>query len=345
MFQTKLIRTLSFVFCLALMPVSASAGDPWLVFDGDDPATSKKPGAGKHIVLVSGDHEYRSEEALPQLGKILSVHHGFKCTVLFAIDEDTGIINPENVENIPGLEALQDADLVVFGLRFRNLVDDQMQRVMDYVEAGRPMIAVRTSTHAFDIPEGRKFASEAWNNDTPGQEGGFGKRVLGETWVAHHGKHGKESTRGVIADETHPIARGIKTGDIWGPTDVYRVNLPLPGDSHVVFKGSILTGMNPADPAVDDKRNDPMMPIGWTKSYNGGRVFVTTMGSADDLPSEGVRRMLVNASYWCLGMDDAIRADSDVSIVGEYEPTPFGFGDFIEGRKPEFYDLKVTASP
>jgi hypothetical protein len=65
------------------------------------------------------------------------------------------------------------------------------------------------------------------------------------------------------------------------------------------------------------------------------------MGSADDLPNEGVRRMLVNASYWCLGMEDKIKPDSDVSIVGEYEPTKFGFGGFVKGKRPSDYDLKV----
>ena len=314
--------------------------DPWLVFDGGNQGdgSDEGPGSGKHIVLISGDHEYRSEEGLPQLGKILSVHHGFKCTVLFAIDEATGVINPDNVENIPGLEALESADLVIMGLRFRNLPDDQMKRIMDYVEAGRPLMGLRTSTHPFDIPEGRKYARESWN----AKEGGFGRRVLGETWVSHHGHHAHESTRGIIADPAHPIVVGIQAGDIWGPTDVYEVTLPLSGDGHAVVTGQILTGMNASDDAVTDDRNDPMIPIAWTRTYQGGRVFTTTMGSADDLPSQGVRRMLVNAAYWCLAMEDAIDPVSDVSIVGEYHPTPFGFNKFIPGKKPADYDL---ASP
>ena len=60
----------------------AFGADPWVVYEGSD-----GPGKGKHVVLISGDEEYRSEEALPQLGKILAKHHGFKCTVLFAIDQ------------------------------------------------------------------------------------------------------------------------------------------------------------------------------------------------------------------------------------------------------------------
>jgi hypothetical protein len=311
------------------------ADDPWLVFPG-----GSGPGAGKHIVLVSGDHEYRSEEALPQLGKILSVHHGFKCTVLFAIDPETGQIDPNNEANIPGLESLESANLMILGLRFRNLEDSQMKRIIDYAEAGRPIISMRTSTHPFNIPKDRAYAKYTWNNKDKSFEGGFGQQILGETWVSHHGNHGKESTRGIVADADHPIAIGIKDGDIWGPTDVYGVKLPLRGDGHAVIMGQILTGMSPDNPPITDERNDPMMPIAWTRSYKGARIFTTTMGSADDLPSGGVRRMLVNASYWCLGLEDKIRPEADVSIVGDYKPTPFGFGKYVKGKKPSDYSLE-----
>ncbi|QDT07864.1 Trehalose utilization [Rubripirellula lacrimiformis] len=324
--------------CLTILAVSASVpalgDDPWLTFPGGD-----GPGAGKHIVLVSGDHEYRSEEALPQLGKILSQRLGFRCTVLFAIDPKTGLIDPEFESNIPGLQALDSADLVILGLRFRNLPDDQMKMILDYVDAGRPLMGLRTSTHPFNIPADRKYAKYSWNNKNKDFAGGFGKQVLGETWVAHHGKHGSESTAGIISDPDHPIATGIQSGDIWGPTDVYAVKLPLSGDGHAIVKGQILSGMNPDDAPVTDDRNDPMMPIAWTRTYNGGRVFTTTMGSADDLPNEGVRRMLVNASLWCVGLEDRITDDLDVSIVGEYNPTGFGFKKFIPGKKPADYDL------
>src|SRR2546423_3964388 len=94
---------------------------PWVVSEG-----TEGPGKGKHIVLVSGDEEYRSEEALPQLAKILAKHHGFKCTVLFAINPDDGTIDPKNTHNIPGLEALDHADLMVIFTRFRDLPDEQM---------------------------------------------------------------------------------------------------------------------------------------------------------------------------------------------------------------------------
>ena len=126
---------------------AAAPADPWVVYDGFD-----GPGKGKHIVLVSGDEEYRSEEALPQLGKILARRHGFKCTVLFAVDPATGTIDPNNRHNIPGLEALRTADLMILFMRFRDLPDEQMRHIVEYVDAGKPILGIRTATHAFNIP-------------------------------------------------------------------------------------------------------------------------------------------------------------------------------------------------
>ena len=141
------------VVLLLLLTAAVRAADPWVVYEGGD-----GPGKGKHVVLVSGDEEYRSEEALPQLAKILSKHHGFKCTVLFAIDPKDGTINPDRRDNIPGLEALGKADLMVIFTRFRDLPDAQMKHIADYVESGRPVVGLRTATHAFDIAEGKTYA-------------------------------------------------------------------------------------------------------------------------------------------------------------------------------------------
>lgn len=316
------------------------AADPWIVYTGFD-----GPGKGKHIVLVSGDEEYRSEEAIPQLAKILAKHHGFKCTALFAIDLKDGMINPNQRDNIPGLEALQTADLLVLALRFRDLPDDQMKLLVDYVESGRPIIGLRTSTHAFNIKAGKKFARYGYNSKE--WDGGFGRQVLGETWISHHGQHGKQSTRGIVAKdmEAHPILRGIKDGDVWGPTDVYGVRLPLPGDSKPLVLGQVLQGMKPTDEPVAGPKNDPMMPVAWTKTYTGAdgktaRIFATTMGASQDLLSEGTRRLLVNACFWTLGMDKQIPEKTNVEIVGEFKPTPFKFNGYTKGLRPEDHAIK-----
>lgn len=326
------------VLSVFLLAAAADAA-PGVVYQGGD-----GPGKGKHIVLVAGDEEYRSEETLPQLGRILAKHHGFKCTVLLPIDRKDGTVNPNQTDNIPGLEALQTADLAIFFLRFRNLPDEQMKHIVDYVEAGKPVIGLRTATHAFNLGGKSKYARWSWQNRE--WKGGFGKQVLGETWVNHHGHHGKESTRGILAEaaKDHPILRGIKDGDIWGPTDVYTVNLPLPGDSKPLVLGQVLTGMKPSDPPVQGKKNEPMMPIAWVKTYTpeGGkpaRVFTSTIASSQDLESEGLRRLLVNASYWCLGMEDRIPAKAKVDLVGEFKARPFRTNGFQKGVKPA--DLKL----
>jgi type 1 glutamine amidotransferase len=318
---------------LAAIAAAAQADDRWITFEGKE-----GPGKGKHVVLIAGDNEYRSEEALPELAKILATEHGFNCTVLFSQNDD-GTINADAEKNIPGLEALKSADLMVLGLRFRDLPDEQMQHIADYVAAGKPIIALRTSTHAFNT-SGGKFADWNWQKN-----GGFGKKILGETWVDHYGAHGSESTRGLIAPRAkeHPIVRGLKDGDVWGPTDVYKVNLPLPEGCQPIFLGQVLKGMKSDDPPVEGKKNDPMMPIVWTKTYtaeNGqkGRVVTSTLGAATDFVAAGSRRMFVNAVYWALGMEDKIPAEgTKADLVGEYHPTKFGFGGYVKGRKPADY--------
>ncbi|MCG8583519.1 MAG: ThuA domain-containing protein [Pirellulales bacterium] len=350
-----LIATTCVLALAACLGGVTQAEDQWVVYEGKE-----GPGKGKHIVLVSGDEEYRSEEALPQLGKILAKHHGFKCTVLFAIDPKTGEINPNNRGNIPGLEALADADLMIIATRFRDLPDEQMQYIDDYLRSGKPVIGMRTATHAFNIKGNKPFAHYGNGYRGPKKEwqGGFGRLVLGEKWISHHGGHKTESTRGIVAPDAkdHPIARGIKDGDIWGPTDVYGVRLPLPGDSkHIILgqvmkrkgpgeKGDPFFGMKPDDDeAAPGKKNDPMMPVAWTKSYKipkgkEGKVFTTTMGSSTDLVADGTRRMIVNGAYWCLGLD--IPADgTNVDIVGEFKPTAYSFNAFKKGVKPAKHKL------
>ena len=338
--MTRFLFASSLLIAILNLSITVRAANPWVVYEGKD-----GPGTGKHIVLVSGDEEYRSEEALPQLGKILSQRHGFKCTVLFAIDPKDGLINPNVNDNIPGLEALKTADLMVIFTRFRNLHDEQMQHIVDYVESGRPIVGLRTATHAFNMKGGKPNFKYTWNNKE--WDGGFGRQVLGETWISHHGQHGKQSTRGVFAKDQgmHPILRGIKDGEIWGPTDVYGVTLPLPGDSKPLVMGQILEGMKPDDKPIDGPKNDPMMPVAWTKTYKGeqgktARVFTTTMGASTDLVSEGTRRMLVNACYWALGMESQISDKSNVDLVGDYQPLPFSFGGFKNGVKPEDHVLR-----
>jgi putative heme-binding domain-containing protein len=270
------------------------------------------------------------------LAKILSRRHGFRCTVLFAVDPKTGEIDPNNRESLPGAKALESADAIVMLLRFRTWPEEAMSRFVKAFESGRPIIALRTSTHAFDFPEGSQFRE--FNQ--------FGEEVLGESWVSHWGKHKQEATRGIIepATKSHPLLRGVS--DVFGDSDVYEAYPPR--DSVLLLRGRVLAGMKPDSPPASYRKkrasdgneqnvNDPMMPVAWTREYrnkagNTNRVFCTTLGAATDLQSEGLRRLIVNAVFWGLEMKVPERADVD--YVGPYEPSAYGFDGFQRGQHP-----------
>lgn len=322
----------------------------WINYPGNNEVKKKYK-----IVLVSGDEEYRSEEALPMLAKILSVHHGFDCIVLFAQDpKHPGIIDPNETKNIPGLEQLDDADLMILFTRFRELPDEQMEHFQKHLEKGKPVIGIRTATHAFHFVD-TTSTWKHWGNYYQGDEkewtGGFGRKILGVNWFSHHGHHKHQSTRGIFAPGTnaHPLLNGIEDSSIWGPTDVYGVPLPLSDAIDPILLGQVidrknefdeadvLFGMRPSDMDVATKNeanknvlnpNDPMMPIVWTKTYeieNGrkGKAITSTIGSSTDLLNEPLRRLFVNAAYHLLTLP--VPEKAEVSIVGDYKPTQFQF--------------------
>ncbi|MEM8668024.1 MAG: ThuA domain-containing protein [Planctomycetota bacterium] len=307
-----------------------------LVYEG-----TNGPGIGKHIVFIAGDHEYRSEEALPAVARILAKHHGFKCTVLFTVDAKTGEIVPGN-NNIPGLEALESADLMVNFLRFQNLPDEQMQHFVDYLDRAGPVVGLRTSSHAFKIPDEGTFAKYSYQSEEEGYVGGFGRQVLGETWVGHYGKNRVMSTRLDLAPDQkdHPILRGVSSA--WVEAGGYWAD-PMPG-STVLAMAQPLDGMTPdSEPAADKKP----CPGVWLRTYKGmqaeGRVFTALYGASVDLQNEGFRRILVNGCYWAMGMEDGIKADSTVDLVGPYHPAPYRNGGHRIGVKPS--DLAGFDSP
>lgn len=321
----------------ALVQEAAADESLWVHYEPGEGHSG--PGVGKRIVLVAGDEEYRSEEALPMLAQVLTRHHGFHTTVLFSTNADTGEIEPNEQTNIPGLHQLADADLAFFFLRFRELPDDQMRHIVDYVASGKPLIGIRTSTHAFDYKRNRESPYAHWTWRGSAWERGFGGQILGETWVAHHGHHGREATRGLPNQEVadHPVLRGVD--DVFGPTDVYTVR-NLPEDATVLLWGQVLAGMEPDSPPVEGQKNEPMMPLAWVRELQGPssarqRVMCSTLGASIDLVAEGSRRLFINSAYWCLGMEDQIPERSVVDTVGEYAPTMFGFNRAQQGVRAQ----------
>ena len=331
----------------------------WLDLKGN-----KEIQKAKKIVLVSGDEEYRSEEALPMLAKILSKHHGFDCSVLFAQDPaHLGVIDPNYGRNIPGTEMLENADLMILFTRFRDLPNEQMKHFENYLQKGKPIIAIRTSTHAFNVKDSLSNYQH-WGNYYDGEKtswhGGFGKKILGANWHTHHGHHKQQSTRGQFAEgaKEHPILKNIEVKKIWGASDVYGHPLPMPAGTQTLILGQTIDrenpydendlffGMKPTDNKIatsnsaskkDYNPNDPMMPIVWTKPYqisNGkkGMSLTSTIGASSDLLNDELRKLFVNATYHLLNL--SVPEKVKVDFVGKYKPTQFSF------HKDEYFDKK-----
>lgn len=312
-------------FATAQHPVPAS--DQWLNYSGK----KDLPGNGKLVVLVAAEQEYRSEQGMPMLAKVLSTHHGFDCTVLFA--QRDGKVDPtqstppskddENVKHhdIPGLEHLAKADLLILFNRFMTLPEAQLGHLISYFDSGKPLLGIRTANHGFS----GKFPYKI-----DGKKVRFGDDILGGSFRGHHGGWHREATRGIIVDKNkdHPILRGVT--DVFGPSDVYRMygkDKSLPERCTPLLLGQPLTGLGHDDPPNKKKE---ALPIAWattwtTSTKQTARVFHVTMGSARDYQSAGLRRLTCNAAYWCTDIADKIDTNSSVAIVGDYQPLKSGF--------------------
>jgi len=312
------------VLVLLIKLCTVNAAEPGLVIEGKEGI-----GKGQHIVFVTGEEYYRSEEGMSMFAKILSQHHGYKCTVLFAIDPATGFINANKANNIPGLEALKSADLMVVFARFRELPDADMKHIVDYVNAGKPVLGIRNATHAFRYSANSTSPYKNWDFQSKAWLGGFGQQILGDTWIAHYGKFQKEATLATVvsSQRNNPVLRGV-ADTIFCHTDVNSVERLTPQDL-VLMQGQVLSGLNPMDPPVTDKRKDVRMPFAWFKTYTApsgkeGRSFSTTAGASLDWQSEDLRRLMVNAIYSLTGHEKDIPEKSNVNFVGEYKPKPTG---------------------
>jgi uncharacterized protein len=232
--------------------------------------------AGKpHVVFVTGDDEYKSEETMPALAKVLESKYGMRSTVVYARP------TPQTKDNIEGLEALKTADLMVMYLRFRALPEEQLKHILDYVESGKPMVGLRTSTHAFQYP--KDHPRVALNTD-------FGRQVWGQRWLRHHGA--KSSTDVTVApgQENHPILKGVDKS--FRQRSWLYVVLPLEGDCQPLLIGRAV------NPQTEDAGPQP---VAWTKTYKGARVFFTTLGHPEDFEAPSMRNLVINGIRWALG--------------------------------------------
>jgi type 1 glutamine amidotransferase len=235
------------------------------------------------VVFVTGDHEYSGEHTLPIVAAELEKNYGFRTKVLKASP------NQNSEENIPGLEALREADLAVFFLRWRRLPKDQLAYIDEYLNSGKPVMGFRTSTHAFNYPKGHEL--EAWN--------AFGERAFGAPpgWggKAAHTHYGHKSTTDVSvipSAASHPILTGVAPS-FHVPSWLYRVlpDYPKAGATPLLLG----TSVNPDKPAIAN-------PVAWTwQNPAGAKVFMTTLGHPEDFQQEAFQRLVINAIHWELG--------------------------------------------
>lgn len=235
------------------------------------------------IVFVAGDHEYSSELTMPVLAEELEKSYGMCTKVLKSYPDHKA------EENIPGLEALGDADLAVFFLRWRRLPASQIKHIQNYLESQKPLIGFRTSTHAFNYPEGHNL--EEWN--------AFGKMAFNSPpgWNKEgHTHYGHESTTvvSVIPEAVkHPVLTGVDE-QFDAASWLYTVLPGYPsGDSTPLLMGK---PVNPNDPAAISH------PVAWsgTNSF-GAKFFMTTLGHPEDFWEVAFQQITINAVHWLLG--------------------------------------------
>ncbi len=296
---------------LAAFPVCASAAPENVAqLEGID----GKP----HIVFVTGDEEYRSEETMPMLARILHRDHGFTVSVCFALKD--GLIDPNRTDNIEGLGILAEADMMVVNTRFRKLPEDQLQHITTFAESGKPMAGFRTATHAF-----RYGGGNAMDNEWP-------QKVFGLPWIRHHG--GGNSTWALMVHEnrSHPVMRGVEP--FHARSWLYHADTLLESATPLMV-GRAVKGIQP----FGERFSNPHT-VAWVHHYEGvhgkSRVFFTTLGHPKDFHNESMRKLSINGILWALGMEDAIPyGGSNADFAAPYEPNDAGFGQkFKPGLKP-----------
>lgn len=255
--------------------------------------------ARPHVVFVAADHEYSSEGTFPLLAAEMERRYGVRVTVLKSMPDE----NSE--ENIPGMEALEGADLVVLYLRWRRLPREQLEYLRRYLDSGRPVVAFRTTTHAFNYPAGHEL--ESWNRfavDYLGGPPGWGKGHY------HYGHRSTTEVKVVEGESGNPILRGVER-QFGAVSWLYHVlpNYP-PKEARVLLMGR----------AINSERPNPVEnPVAWTwRNRAGGRVFVTTLGHPGDFAIESFQRLVVNGIHWALGKKVPARWKGPMTIEVRY---------------------------
>ncbi|HET6542859.1 MAG TPA: ThuA domain-containing protein, partial [Chryseolinea sp.] len=245
------------------------------------------------VAFVIADNEYHSNQTLPQFAHQLLLTKGVNCE--FATGKP--IAEGEGVHNIENMQVLNDADLAVVFVRRRALPEEEMKLLKDYVSAGKPVLGIRTASHAFDakknVPRegGGLVASTTQVSEMLAQWPEFDQDVLGGNYQGHYGNM-KEGIVFSVAPgmENHPILKGVSPKGFVGPVapseSLYK-NRPLRSDNIQV----LLTGSIP---------NEPAEPVLWVNHLDKGNVVYTSMGHWDHWKMDEFNKIMVNAVEYLL---------------------------------------------
>ena len=226
-----------------------------------------------HVVFLIGEREYKTQETLPEFARDQLIGKlKFRCTFVHADRKDGN--------RFPGIEAIETADLVVLSVRRRALPEADLARVRKYLAAGRPLVGVRTASHAFHTKGKHPKGHAEWQE--------FDPEVLGGHYVGHHGNKLVTTVEVLAAAKGHPILVGVssKPFDVGG--SLYRVN-PLKKSCVPLVSGRV--------------KGAPVEPVAWTHAYRGGRIFYTSLGHPKDFQLPAFRRLLTNGILWALKKD------------------------------------------
>jgi type 1 glutamine amidotransferase len=228
-----------------------------------------------HIVFMIGENEYKTWETLPAFAEKDLKPAGYRVTIIHADTQDTN--------NFPGLTAvLKDADLLFLSARRRTPHKDQLDAVRAHLAAGKPLVGIRTASHAFALRPKDKLEDpklDLWQR--------FDPEVLGGNYSNHHGNGPKTVVTVAPGAEAHPILKGVAATKIVSAGSLYKAS-PLEKDTTSLLLGTI-----------PDK---PSEPIAWTNIYGPkkGRIFYTSLGHVGDFENPEFRRLLVNAVEWAV---------------------------------------------
>jgi type 1 glutamine amidotransferase len=232
------------------------------------------PKTAPRVVFMIGEDEYKTWETLPEFAKSTLEPLGIKTTVIHA--------DAKEKNSFPGLaKALREADLLFVSVRRRTPPKEELEAVRAHLNAGKPLIGIRTACHAFALRPNEKLPE----NSNLAQWTGFDPEVLGGSYTGHHGDGPKTTIKLANGATEHPILKAIELSKLIGNGSLYKV-APLDATAQPLLIGSI-----PEKPAE---------PVAWTRLYgsNKARVFYTSLGHPDDFQNAEFRRLLVNAIFW-----------------------------------------------